>query len=107
MLKLITFFMALTLAGLTGCTGEPPVEVELKSTPYSSPIGVLSLTGIYVTAKVDEVKVNSIEVNRGNCKVTGGSKSLRFGQHTYFQSPGCEIKEIEVDTDEGSFTFSF
>ncbi|MBR7780428.1 hypothetical protein [Undibacterium rugosum] len=107
MLKPATLLMTLTFAGLTGCVGESPIEVELKSSPYFSPMGVLSVTGIYVTAKVDEVKVRSIEVNRGNCKVTGEGKSLKFGQHAYFHSPGCEIKEIEVETDEGSFTFSF
>jgi hypothetical protein len=64
---------------------------------------------IHVSAQVDSIKVNSIVVNRGNCKANGQGKLLNFGEHAKFEVNGysCDVKEIEVDTEEGNFTFTF
>jgi hypothetical protein len=61
-----------------------------------------------ITSKADCIEIDSVDVNRGNCKGSSNTpKALRFGdtlQVTYF----CEkLLEIKVHTDQGVGTFSF
>jgi spore coat protein U-like protein len=103
---IITFIATL----ISGCSSEPPVAVELKSrVTHYPPMGDALTTEIHISAQVDSIKVNSIVVNRGNCKVNGHGTSLNFGQHAKFEVNGysCDVKEVEVDTEEGNFTFTF
>lgn len=63
---------------------------------------------LYITSKADCIEIDSVDVNRGNCRGSSNlPKALRFGdtlQVTYF----CEkLLEINVHTDQGVGTFSF
>lgn len=97
----------LALVGLSGCADNSPVEVRLKENPLSAIAGMTLSPMIEVTSMVDTVKVNSIKINRGNCKSSGSGSQLKFGENARFYTSNCDVKEIEVNTDDGSFTFTF
>jgi hypothetical protein len=97
----------LALAGLIGCSGNSPVEVKLKQNPLNAMTGFTTSLIIEVSSTVDQVKVNSVVINRGNCHSSGSPAQLKFGQNANFHTSGCDVKEVEVDTDDGSFTFTF
>lgn len=95
------------LAGLSGCSGQVPIEVELRPNTLNDVMGVNLTPNIVVTSKVDQIQVNSVEINRGNCKPSGDAMQLKFGQSMRFITYSCDIKEVEVNTDKGNFTFTF
>lgn len=95
--------MLLTACGL----GEPPVTVEKNSettlfgeTPY-----------IRVTATEDKVKLTGLKINRGNCKWGASQKrppvDMVFGTTLTFVALGCNIAEVDIETDQGDYTFTF
>lgn len=92
----------LVLVGLSGCSNSSPVEVTLKPNQFWENSLV-----ILVSSKVEKVKVNSIVVNKGNCRSSGSAAQIKFGENVRFYTSNCDVKEIEVNTDDGSFTFTF
>lgn len=73
-------------------------------------------TRVIVQAKANSVTVESVEINRGNCRYVGGvlPQELNFGEQvtvvvqkndTIF-SKGCNIIEVKVLTDKGEITFA-
>lgn len=98
---------AVALLILQGCSAKPNVEVSVEPGPNKY------VVSFYVRAKADEVTVKSVTINRGNCALSDSTQDstikLKFGQS--FQGWGIcnlhDVKEIEVSTDAGAFTFSF
>lgn len=95
--------------GLGGC-GSTPINVTLDSEP--NPWTDSPITYAVISAKVDEVKIKKVTVNRGNCVIRGYSSrggKLSFGQQIKAQL-GCDadvVKEISVETDSDTYDFSF
>lgn len=101
---------------LIGCgKSEPNVDIET----YDK---VNQLFGInYVEVKVkaisDEVTVEDIIVNRGNCKIENKNifngkpilpKQLKFGESVSVSFSGpCEAAQVDVVTNNGSWTVSY
>lgn len=97
---------AMLLAGavLAGCgSGEPTVEVQITPGMYPGQYKLI------VTATADKVTVTGLTVNRGNCKPTTFKmpKQLGFGQTGDSYISNCHVKEVEVETDDGAYTFTF
>ena len=91
---------AFTLISACGQTETPPFEVSLGEA-YGQP-------AIFLEAIVDKVKLEGFEINRGNCYNSGPrSIDFVFGGKTMFSTFGCNVKELSVNTDHGSFTYSF
>jgi len=103
-LSLISIF---TITSLSACFGKTPVEVQLTTNPLNSMMGVEYPPIINVGSKVDDITVESVKINRGNCKASGDGKHLQFGQTARFNTFSCQIKEVEVFTDKGSYSFTF
>lgn len=89
---------------------EVPVSISFERVP-----GALGqpLTYLIVQSTSDEVQVNSIDLNRGNCSAVPPSQSgaelprtLKFGQSMRLLVIGCEsVLEVSVDTNTGEHTF--
>lgn len=105
----------LAAASLSGCGGEVPLEVSINeregidnNSYYRSVLSIRSVA--------DSIQINEVIINRGNnCKVGfwhrrwAGHGTLKFGNGVSASIP-CDmeaIKEVDIDTDQGSYTFSF
>lgn len=74
--------------------------------PYVSYLNIQSV--------VDHVSIFHVSINRGNCSVSSwlgnnGSSYLKFGQsrQASLRCQDTQVKEVVVDTDQGSYTFNF
>jgi hypothetical protein len=145
----ISLLVLVTLL-LTGCSDDAPVEVEggVRYTGNSSCSGEGCYEDyIQITALLDSVVINEVQVNRGNCKaghqvladsITEGVSpsdnpvmagfaaffgavingppvefpvTLQYGKTLDFQwnkaFGGCNVREVDVKTDERAWTFNF
>ncbi len=87
------------------------LRVSMQDTP--NPYSSRPLTyAIIQSTSSDNITVNDININRGNCALLSRFKpvTLGYGQSTKVAISGCntqDILEAEVDTDKGSASFSF
>jgi len=96
---------------LFGCSSEPNIEVSIQPNQHWGTLVFI------IQATTDEVIVKNVVINRGNCALPPGTAKdiertvkLGFGQSYRGYSPSCtvnDVKEIEVTTNAGGFTFSF
>lgn len=121
--KFVSFALAVCVGiGFVGCgSGKSPIEVET----YIEDVGFgqyLSQTFyVRVTAVVDSVTIKRVVVNRGNCGDSEVERTLSFGEaykeriggrivNMAIPPNGCSInsvKEVQVFTDKGDWTFNF
>jgi len=91
-----------------------PIDVTFPLNPEVSQIYGHLVYDIAIQSKVDSVIVNEIMINRGNnCNINDYMREkylpakLKFGRYAKF-STGCDvnyIKEVEVKTNLGNYTF--
>ena len=117
MKKLIVGILATVLIiGLSGCTDTPeqsPVRVEAKT--LSSDWGgyIISVPVVEVTAVTDEVTIENVIANNGNCKMTAITqksfpKTLNYGQVVQAgYTAKCNLVKVEVITDKGDWSVEF
>lgn len=117
---LLTLGLASVLVfSLTGCFDtSTPVEVNIdQDTNPLNPDGSSIyypqfLTYVHVQAVQDNVRVTHLKVNRGNCPLVHVFQHpdvLKYGQEIKAQVR-CDpdsIKEVEVTTDQDTYTFNF
>ncbi|WP_395662436.1 hypothetical protein [Aestuariivirga sp.] len=102
------FFGLLAFAALFSVILKPSLAED------DLPIDVaLGETEIHVQSKVDNVTIDSVTVNRGNCWIypiyfsMKLPHALRFGETLILIiDPNCNPIEIDVETDLGQFTFT-
>lgn len=104
-MKRYTVVATLITISLVGCGSEPPVNIELGEGFLFSPI-------VKITSVADEVTVNSIKLNRGNCKPNNSydtlPQKLTFGKSLNIGFIGCQnLLEVSLETSQGDFDFSF
>lgn len=99
--KLVVFLVSLAL--LSGCgKQESPVSAEIIN---SGSWNILKITSV-----ADAATVTNASLNRGVCQLYQPVEpvNLKFGQSAHILVPaGCDLKEAEVMTDKGSFTFAW
>jgi len=96
---------------LLGCSSKPDIEVTISPNQYWGPLV------FNVQSTGDSATVKGVRINRGNCPLPAGTSKdlertvkLGFGNSYQGFSPSCkvnDVKEIEVTTDAGTFTFHF
>lgn len=101
----VSLSMVVLTVVLAGCSSEAPVTVELGQNPFwGSP-------QLKITSTTDEVVIETVEVNRGNCKVNSHEPlphTLEFGDSFKVDAPGCQnLLQASVETSGGSYDFSF
>ena len=112
-LSVATFL--LTCLFLTGCSSSNGasedilnVSMEDRPNPWSSrPITY----AIIQSKSPDNVTVNGVTVNRGNCNLLRFQpRVLGYGQSMEVPIQSCNTKdllEVQIDTDKGTSQFSF
>lgn len=92
------------------------VEHDTMGTTYNGNVAVgpglaMSWNEVRLRARVDQVTVEELEVNRGNCVPPKGSlnlpRTLEFGQQLEIPFYDCDVIEVSVRTNEGAWTSSF
>ena len=109
--KLVGVALATLVAfSLTACGGETP-SVEVEKYQEWNQYSLQYNAFIRVRAVEDVVVVKNVVVNRGNMKLPYGFKqmTLNFGQSSTMRVWGDmnAIKEVQVTTDKGTWTFNF
>lgn len=117
MKKIIVGTLAVMLIiGLSGCDSTPeesPVRITAKS--LSSDWGgyTISVPVVEVTAVTDEVIIEDVIANNGNCKMTAITqksfpKTLNYGQVVKAgYTAKCNLVKVEVITDKGNWSVEF
>ncbi|MBV8447630.1 MAG: hypothetical protein JO124_06555 [Hyphomicrobiales bacterium] len=105
------------LAAMLACT-----PAKAADTPFE--IRILSASEFAIIGLVDQIKIDGVKINRGNCdygiELPGGGsddppslfqkrpQKVKFGQHIKIRiNPAkCDLIEIEVSTDQGVYPYS-
>ncbi|MCL1091496.1 hypothetical protein L2744_18215 [Shewanella profunda] len=107
-MKKLLFTFAL-LGMISACSdSKPNVEIEV----YDRAGLYMKSIEVKVKAIEDDVIVNDIIVNRGNCESLfekkGFPKQLKFGQSTSVSYGGsCDLTQVDVVTNNGSWTVTY
>jgi len=94
--------LAVMLFGATCWATECPIEVNIKVETRIPFVEIASL--------VDTVTITDIQLNRGNIKLPSSvilPKTLKFGETTRIWHNNGTIREGTVQTNRGSWTFTF
>lgn len=122
MKKIISVFITLlAVIILSGCgKEEPPVKVELQNA-YNPTWGYY-YPKITLTSLIDNVEVQNVIVNKGNCEYKNEDlayengqmkaiklipKKLSFGKQLEVRLKSCKVLEVGLETDHGDFSFKF
>ena len=104
---------------LSGCGDTPPLDIR-SSKISDDGFGTAKnpFLSITATAKSDDLEIREITVNKGNCQRMNSARAM--GQEMTSRLPktvsrgegvtqafdySCNATEVEVVTDEGSWTF--
>lgn len=113
-MKKLTAIFALT-GMLIGC-GESKPNVDIETYDKVNQLFGIKYVEVKVKSISDEVTVEDVIVNRGNCKIeknflNGKSilpKQLKFGESVSVSFSGpCEAVQVDVVTNDGSWTVSY
>ncbi|PSM51921.1 hypothetical protein CBLAS_0548 [Campylobacter blaseri] len=87
---------------------ETPIEITMTN-DYDSILKVYVNT-LHIVSMIDEVEVKKLVLNRGNCKFQAyfDNKSIiKYGEEQRFMVVCRNLKEVEVSTNKGDWTFNF
>lgn len=121
--KFMGFAVAVCVGiGLVGCgSGKSPIEVETNIEDFGFGKYLSQTFYVRVTAVADSVTIKRVVVNRGNCRDSEVGETLSFGEsykiriggqiaNSTLPPNGCsirDVKEVQVFTDKGDWTFKF
>jgi len=105
------------LTGLIIGCGDSEPNVDIETYNKVNQLFRIKYVEVKVKAISDEVTVDDVIVNRGNCKIENKNtlngkpilpKQLRFGESVSVSFSGpCEAAQVDVVTDDGSWTVSY
>ena len=119
--KAVFLFSIWLLLFTSGCEEESaPIEIRTGIDVYNNmemtmldAVGLTDLTGytyeyVEIISLIDNIIVLDYTINRGNCdSKMNKPKKLKFGNSFRIINPGCRVREMQVETNEGTWTFSF
>ena len=68
------------------------------------------VTRISITSLVNDITIESITINRGNCKISSfntKNRNLKFGERIVGETNCSTIQEVSIETNLGSWVFGF
>lgn len=107
---LILFAMVVGIISLAACDFQGDVPVQLVYRDSTDPLFGMQMAEVQITAVANEVRVESLVLNRGNChfRTRNLPRTLRFGETVGIYAPGCfSLKEVTVETSLGEYTYTF
>lgn len=92
-------------------SNQVPVQLKVQNFPANLKTGqIYQFVNIDVISKVNNVQINNIIVNRGNCKTNALNvklpQHLKFGEQYKGTYQSCNAIEVEVVTDHGNWVFN-
>jgi hypothetical protein len=109
MKKLLAVLLFLGFLGIAATTDTTALFNVLRGDPPFDALQEPNRVGgsnIYIVAKEDRMEIQSVTLNRGNCKIVNlfgrlGAlpQTLSFGQRTSFVTVGCQVIEAVVRAD--------
>ncbi|MDH0357110.1 MULTISPECIES: hypothetical protein [Morganella] len=124
-MKLVNRMCPVLLAGsfllfsLPSHAADLPIKVDAKADKKHFGGITHPLWRYTITSMDNNITLQSLELNRGNCKISTNDRGkntnvrLGFGQSYTFTSPtnssytDCRPLELIVNTDKGSYTFTW
>ena len=117
----VILFSICLLLFTSGCEEESaPIEIRTGIDVYNSmemtmldAVGLTDFTGltyeyVEIVSLVDKVTILNYTINRGNCNSKMSKpETLKFGNTFRIVNPGCRVREMQVKTNKGTWTFSF
>lgn len=98
-------FSAFALSCMLSACGQSQAPITIEAFDPSSPI---SSARLHITARVDQITIENVQVNRGNCKVRNMTATpLKFGQSTDVFSDPCRVAEVVVTANGQNWKFTF
>jgi hypothetical protein len=109
MKKIIFFVLSLAFfLPVYGNEKEAPFLISTQNLP--NPIfRDIPMPAVEIVSKADLLTIQDVNVNRGNCKRSTNNlpKKLKFGEKVLFVfNPQCNVIQINVKTDQGSWEFN-
>lgn len=107
------------LVSFTGCDLQDLspliVSVQYNENPeftIDHPEGPPLLSTVRIQANTDQITVEKVKVNRGQCPINywiHSNPNLKFGQELtgVLRCDANQVLEVDVITDQGDFTFNF
>lgn len=99
----------------SGCSGQSEPDIKISLNSKDALFGPMVMVNIQAIS--DEVLIKDLVINRGNCPLMpttvdslSRTPKLKFGQTYQGLTNHCrlnDITEINVTTDEGTFSFNF
>jgi len=108
----------IALVLLTACGDDIPEEPPISIETYDKQAAYYQkYVEVIVRAKVDEIEIKDIIVNRGNCKINKRGwisrefalpARLQYGS-TYSATfvPPCSASQVDVETNQGVWTVNY
>lgn len=106
----------LSILNFNGCasdaSGEPPIRIEIEQKYnqfFNSYFPV-----VVVTSVVDNLTINNVVVNKGNCYMNKAvwnpqlPSKLIFGKQLEIAlNKDCKVLKVDIKTDQGDWTANF
>lgn len=123
-MKLVNRMFPVLLAGsfllfsLPSHAADLPIKVDARADKIHQGL-TFPVWRYTITSMDNNITLQSLELNRGNCKISTNDRGkntnvrLGFGQSYTFTSPtnssytDCRPLELIVNTDKGSYTFTW
>lgn len=116
----VTVFLIIVFKGC----GSDPVKVELTQRSVDFLGSTHTYPNVVITSTSDDVTVNNVIVNKGNCTFSSNTHSviddnqqvrfvplfpskLAYGKQLVVNLNPCEVLSVDVVTDKGEFTSTF
>ncbi|KZY98742.1 hypothetical protein A3746_28630 [Oleibacter sp. HI0075] len=96
--------------GLSACSSDPDFDVNVTQQPNPLFGNLNEVIEITATGEEDSTVLHDIKINRGGCPhAKSFPLTLRFGTPTriYVNSATCDVRELEITSDEGTFLFEY
>lgn len=102
---IVAFALVMLLSGCLEQLGDPPVSVRYETTTLGADRALV----IFVTATADEVTVNSVKVNNGNCASAEDDlpAELKMGERYVHVVMFCNIVQVSVNANGNDWDFTF
>ena len=67
---------------------------------------IIQMQGLIITSNVDNIKIDSVSVNKGNCLNASVDRVLKFGESLKYNLR-CKPLQVDIKSDDGETTFKF
>jgi hypothetical protein len=99
--------IALTTSGLLTACSDPNIEISVYE--REDPLFGIRYELLKIKALEDDVTIEEVVANRGDCRLQKVDLplTLAFGRSANINAYNCDVVEVEVTTDGGTWTETY